>query len=591
MRHLHNQASRVALERGELVIGRLASRGLVRPGDLRPSPSISISELARVHSLSYLESLVVPNVLGRIFGIDAGTIAIDATLEAQRRAVGGTLAATRSVTYGPWRLAFNLGGGMHHAHRDQGAGFCAYNDVAVAITELRQQGFTDPIAVVDLDFHQGDGTETIFAEDPSVFTYSLHGSTWQSVDAQASLNVELPPGTGDDAYLEELRKSLAPLLRRIRPRLIFYIAGNDVLTRDALGDFALSPVGVLRRDRYVLKWSEEIRAKVVVTLGGGYGEAAWTSTADLVRFVLTGYANTSPDREPVLERHYREIARSLDPTDLQRERDPFVLTEADIMGDLARETQPRLILGYYTAQGIELALERYGFLDALRERGFGELRLKTDAPDGQRQRLRIFGTKPEYSADELLVLELVVVRRRLEAPPPLDAVETLYVEWLMMQNPTLVFERSRPRLPGQRFPGLGLADETLEMLKRVCVRLELDAIAAKPANYHNAVVAARQFLFLDAEAEGRFRAIRRALQRYPLATATHAVDQGRLHRKDGEQVRWVPALQCLPVSSRARAYFEDDLYQSQSIDAYRRWRAFGLTINGQESSKVGSSVS
>ncbi|MEM6734277.1 MAG: histone deacetylase, partial [Myxococcota bacterium] len=294
--------SRNALDRGERVIAALAGRGLLRPGDVDAAPMAEMVELSHAHDLTYLESLNDPTVLGRIFGVDAESMVIDLPLYAQRHAVGGTLLAAKTVTECEAHIGINLGGGMHHAHRAQGAGFCPYNDIAVAIARLRASGFEAPIAVVDLDFHQGDGTESIFANDPSVLTYSVHGSQWQDISAVESINVELPPRTRDDAYLEALSNSLPQHLRAHRPGLVFYLAGNDVLADDALGDFSMSPLGVLHRDQRVIEWTRSLGAKLVITLAGGYGDLAWRASMNMVRYVLTGYFRASAEAIDVRRR-------------------------------------------------------------------------------------------------------------------------------------------------------------------------------------------------------------------------------------------------------------------------------------------------
>ncbi|MEM6531627.1 MAG: histone deacetylase [Myxococcota bacterium] len=565
---LRDRTMRDAVERGERTIAMLGARGLVRAGDVRPAPIAALSELGRVHTMRLLESLNTPEIVGRAFGLDAPDTPVGEILDAQRRATGGTLEAARTVTSRPMKVAVNLGGGLHHAHRDQAAGFCLYNDVAIAIRDLRAKGYDEPVAVVDLDFHQGDGTESIFAEDPSVLTYSVHGATWETIDAIASLNVELPPGTRDRSYLEALANTLPDAIREHQPKLIFYLAGNDVLGGDALGDFDLTLNGVLERDKMVLDLANESDAKVVVTFAGGYSAAAANASMGLLRLVLTGYASADAYPTSDLQRHFDRIAHSIDPSDLQRDPDPFTITEEDILGDLIAPSGPRLIFDYYSEYGVELALERYGFLGALEQTGFSSIRLDGETNDSQRQKLRIFGCKG--GSDHLLV-ELVAGRQRLREPAALGSIELLYVEWLMMQDPTKQFDAERPKLPGQTHPGLGLSSHIVELLRQTCIRLNLDGIGSRPANYHNAVVATRNFSFLDPEVEGRFRAIRRAVQRLPMRSATRLISRDELRDRDGEPVVWDPGVQILPVSDRLTDYFASEEYQRLATDSYARW--------------------
>ncbi|MEJ2085059.1 MAG: histone deacetylase, partial [Acidobacteriota bacterium] len=143
---------------------------------LRPEPA-SIRDLELAHSREYLDALRQPSALTEIVGFDVWPDLHEQLLQAQRAAVGGTMLATHRALRGS-SIVVNLGGGFHHAGRSQGGGFCVFNDVAVAILQLRQSGFDKPILVVDLDLHDGNGTREIFATDDSVFTFSIHNQHW-----------------------------------------------------------------------------------------------------------------------------------------------------------------------------------------------------------------------------------------------------------------------------------------------------------------------------------------------------------------------------------------------------------------------------
>src|SRR6478735_1935749 len=147
-----------------------------------------------------------------------------ALVERSYRAVGGTIAASRhALEHG---LAMNLAGGTHHAFPDHGEGFCVFNDVAVAIRLLRREGRLRRAAIVDLDVHQGNGTHAIFADDPDVFTFSMHGGrNYPFHKVAGTLDVELADGTGDDAYLELLSRSLPDAIAASRADLVVYLAG------------------------------------------------------------------------------------------------------------------------------------------------------------------------------------------------------------------------------------------------------------------------------------------------------------------------------------------------------------------------------
>lgn len=184
--------------------------------------------------------------------------------------VAGTVEATRHAL-GSARMAGNLAGGTHHAYRDRGEGFCVFNDIAVAVVAARREFAVDRVLVVDLDVHQGNGTAAIFAEDPDVLTLSLHGArNYPFRKERGDIDVELPDGTGDDAYLAVLADHLGRACRTHHPDLVMYQAGVDGLAEDSLGRLALTLDGLARRDALVFEHVAWNDARLVVTMGGGY---------------------------------------------------------------------------------------------------------------------------------------------------------------------------------------------------------------------------------------------------------------------------------------------------------------------------------
>jgi acetoin utilization deacetylase AcuC-like enzyme len=182
--------------------------------------------------------------------------------------VGGTMAAARDAM--ATGFGGNLAGGTHHAFRAEGSGFCVFNDLAVAIQVLRREGLARRAAVIDLDVHQGDGTASMFADDTDVLTVSLHGENNFPFRKQRSrIDIALPDGTGDVEYLQQLR-GVMPRVAAFRPDVLFYQAGVDVLAEDRLGRIALSPEGLMQRDRLVFETVFDLTIPVVVTMGGGY---------------------------------------------------------------------------------------------------------------------------------------------------------------------------------------------------------------------------------------------------------------------------------------------------------------------------------
>ena len=247
----------------------LQDEGLIGPeGFHRPEPA-SFDLLAAVHDPTYVRQVLdaaVPPGVERVIGLPVTRGLSDRV----QSAVGGTLMAARlALRYG---LACNTAGGSHHAGPKGGAGFCVFNDIGVAARALIDAGDIRQVLVVDLDVHQGDGTAFIFEYEPRVFTFSMHGEKNFPVRRGPSdLDIDLPDGTGDEAYLAELRAILPILLQRVAPDLIFYIAGVDPHESDRLGRLALSDQGLAARDAYVLQTCLPV-APVVGVIGGGYDD-------------------------------------------------------------------------------------------------------------------------------------------------------------------------------------------------------------------------------------------------------------------------------------------------------------------------------
>jgi acetoin utilization deacetylase AcuC-like enzyme len=192
-------------------------------------------------------------------------------VERSRRSAGATIEACRAAL--GEGTAVNLAGGTHHAYADHGEGFCVFNDAAIAARLMQAERRIKRVAIVDLDVHQGNGTASILANDDSVFTLSLHGENNYPFKKETSdLDVALPDGTGDEAYLAALEGALAELLRRFDPQLIIYLAGADPHEGDRLGKLKLSLQGLAARDRMVLDTAHERGIPVAIAMAGGYGK-------------------------------------------------------------------------------------------------------------------------------------------------------------------------------------------------------------------------------------------------------------------------------------------------------------------------------
>lgn len=183
---------------------------------------------------------------------------------------GGTWAAAKlAMAHG---YAANAAGGSHHALADTGAGYCVFNDLAIAANRLIAEGEAARILILDLDVHQGDGTASLLAGRSDIFTLSIHAEKNFPVrKARSTLDIGLPDRTGDDAYLAILAETLLPVLADFAPDLILYQAGVDPHGEDRLGRLALTGAGLDARDRYVMRQARGRGIPVASTMGGGYG--------------------------------------------------------------------------------------------------------------------------------------------------------------------------------------------------------------------------------------------------------------------------------------------------------------------------------
>jgi acetoin utilization deacetylase AcuC-like enzyme len=551
--------SAVDVDRGRRILSFLASQRLLRRRRFhRPYPA-SLRRLGRTHSAPYLDSLQWPGALLPVLGFEVDAKVQDAFLAAHRSMVGGTLLATR-LARSSGGVAVNLGGGFHHARRDVGQGFCVFNDVAIAIAAEREGGFSAPVLVIDLDLHDGEGTRAIFADDDSVHTLSIHNRDLEPTDARASTSIALGGHVADRLYLETLDARLPEIVDDVRPGLIVYLAGTDPAEDDALGDWEITADGLLRRDLFVLEQARRHgrAVPVVVLLAGGYGQGAWRHTARFLARVLShGQAIEPPETEELSLAEYRRIARQLAPGDLIREDadDGWSLTDEDVMGALGGASRSSRLLGYYSRHGVEIACERYGIFETLREKGFGRLRVEFDFEDPFAQTVRVL-------SDDVRTEPLVELRVRRDAVS-IPGMELLRVEWLQLQNPRATFTDARPALPGQSYPGLGLLRSVVSMLVMACERLGLEGLVFTPSHYHLGVQSRKLLRFLEPRDEARFRAIREALGGLSLVEATRALEAGRVRdAAAGEAVAWTPVPMVLPVGEALRARMSGDSYET-----------------------------
>ncbi len=256
----------------------LLDEGLIAAGDLLQPEPLDMGSLALVHTPEYLQKLssssLSPAEVRKI-----GVPWSESLWSRSRLAAGGTLLAARCALEDG--MAANLAGGSHHAFAGHGEGFCILNDVAIAVRKLKAENLAQRVLVIDLDVHQGNGTAAIFADDPEVFTFSIHGrDNFPASKMRSSLDLPLPDGAGDAEYLSTLQAYLPTVIDHFMPDLAFYLAGVDVTAGDRYGRLSLSDAGLRARDAAVIGAVRDRGIALTILLAGGYAPSR-ARTAEL----------------------------------------------------------------------------------------------------------------------------------------------------------------------------------------------------------------------------------------------------------------------------------------------------------------------
>lgn len=257
------------LEKYRRLRERVEELGLPRGGRCDVAPAAADQDLRRAHTAEYLHK-VCTGSLTTLEQRRTGFPWSPELVERSRRSVGATLAASRAALSD--RYAGYLGGGTHHAFADRGNGYCVFNDAVVSMRTLQAEGRIRTGLVIDCDVHQGDGTAHLCGEDPSVFTFSIHGTSGYPKFAQTSdLDIQLPNGTGDLVYLAELEDGLRECFARCAPDLVVYLGGADPHEGDRIGKMRLTKSGLATRDTMVFDACDARGIPVAITIAGGYG--------------------------------------------------------------------------------------------------------------------------------------------------------------------------------------------------------------------------------------------------------------------------------------------------------------------------------
>jgi acetoin utilization deacetylase AcuC-like enzyme len=280
------------IQKYRLIREQLLGEGTLGAEELLEPTLVAPPDVRLVHTQEYWDRLIsgtLPEAAIRRMGLPWS----EALVQRSRASVQGTLTAGRiAIREG---VAINLAGGTHHAFPDRGEGYCVLNDIAIAVRCLQRDAWMQRMAIIDCDVHQGNGTAAIFAEEPDVYTFSIHGANnYPLVKVPGSLDIALPDGTQDEEYLRALEPVIPQILTEFRPGLIFYLAGVDPHERDRLGRLRLTHAGLRRRDELILHACRDAGVPVAITLGGGYGQdirdtvEAHCNTVRAVRAVFGG---------------------------------------------------------------------------------------------------------------------------------------------------------------------------------------------------------------------------------------------------------------------------------------------------------------
>jgi len=254
-------------EKYRLIYEKLLRRGAKKENFKAPDPA-SDEDLLLVHSPKYLKKLKT----GRLSQLEVITMELPYSAEVLDFAqlmVGGTIMAVRLALEDG--LSVHIGGGFHHAFYDHGEGFCILNDVAVALRKMQQSGAFQKGMIVDCDVHQGNGTAEIFAEDETVFTFSMHQmDIYPAKKEKSTLDVGFWSDDGDKKYLDSLNSHIPSLYETFKPDVVFYLAGADLYEKDQLGGLKVTFDGLKERDSIVIQGALRLKIPVVILFAGGY---------------------------------------------------------------------------------------------------------------------------------------------------------------------------------------------------------------------------------------------------------------------------------------------------------------------------------
>ncbi len=276
------EGHRFPMDKYDLLPKQLVLEGVVEEEDFFHPDGLTEEQILRTHTKEYWGKLK-NGLLTRKEIRNMGFPFHESLVNRGRHIANGTLQCAKYALEDG--VALNIAGGTHHAYVDRGEGFCMFNDFAITANELLYHNIVKQILIVDLDVHQGNGNASIFNERSEVYTFSMHGEHNYPLRKEVSdLDVGLPDGIKDEEYLSTLESHFLPLIDKVKPDLVLYLSGVDILSTDKLGRLGVSKEGCKKRDEIVLEQCKYNNIPVAISMGGGYSER--------IADIIDAHANT-----------------------------------------------------------------------------------------------------------------------------------------------------------------------------------------------------------------------------------------------------------------------------------------------------------
>lgn len=281
-KHPLPEGHRFPMEKYELLPKQLLHEGTCEETNFFQPDFPEESHILKVHDAEYVQRLKNLELSKKEIRVSGFPLSRDLVDREHIIADGTMKACEYALKYG---ISMNIAGGTHHAYTNRAEAFCLLNDQAIGARYLQANGLAKKILIVDLDVHQGNGTAEIFQNDPSVFTFSMHGKgNYPFKKERSALDIELDDGTNDKTYLKRLKNILPTLIEEVRPDFIFYLCGVDILESDKLGKLSCTISGCKERDRFVLQTCHDLDIPVECSMGGGYSKD--------IKQIIEAHANT-----------------------------------------------------------------------------------------------------------------------------------------------------------------------------------------------------------------------------------------------------------------------------------------------------------